>query len=306
MLGLGELEQSTIVGMECRQAALVALSLADPALKLAAVQRMAPALQGWRYSHEASHLGSHASSPEVATETDWQTFDLAHGPLPGRPDHPRLVDPRDVPHRALGTPEGRARLIHAVAHIEFNAINLALDACWRFGGMPRAYYLDWWRVATEEAMHFALVCDHLATLGHAYGDFDAHDGLWRMCEATQHDPLARMALVPRLLEARGLDVTPGMQAKLAQAGDLAAVRVLDVILRDEVGHVAVGNHWFAWLCRERGVAPQAHMRRLMAEHRAPKVRPPLNREARMRAGFSDDDLKQLLAAWDGAQPPSRR
>jgi uncharacterized ferritin-like protein (DUF455 family) len=157
--------------------------------------------------------------------------------LPGRPARPALVSPANVPRRSLHTAQGRAALLHAVAHIECNAINLALDAIWRFERLPDACYRDWLRVASEEAHHFSLLAEHLATLGHAYGDFDAHDGLWSMVEKTKHDIVARMALVPRTLEARGLDATPPMQAKLAQAGDARAVEILGVILRDEVGHV---------------------------------------------------------------------
>jgi uncharacterized ferritin-like protein (DUF455 family) len=189
--------------------------------------------------------------------------------------------------------EGRAALMHAVAHIEFNAINLALDACWRFAGMPQAYYRDWLLVAAEESRHFQLVQGHLRTLGFDYGDFDAHDGLWQMAQRTAGDVLARMALVPRILEARGLDVTPGMQERLRQAGDARAVEVLDVILRDEVGHVAIGNRWFHHLCEQRREDPIACMARLSQEHKAPAVKPPFNLEARRRAGFSDLEIASL-------------
>ncbi|OYU72751.1 MAG: hypothetical protein CFE45_39215, partial [Burkholderiales bacterium PBB5] len=177
--------------------------------------------------------------------------------LPGRPPRPVLVPADQVPKRSPFTTAGRAALLHAVCHIEFNAINLALDAVWRFAGLPEAFYRDWLQVAGEEALHFTLLREHLRTLGHDYGDFDAHDGLWRMTEATQDDIVARMALVPRTLEARGLDATPPMQARLAKAGDLRAVQILDVILRDEVGHVAIGNHWYRWLCAQRGLDAEA-------------------------------------------------
>jgi uncharacterized ferritin-like protein (DUF455 family) len=185
-------------------------------------------------------------------------------------------------------------LLHAVAHIEFNAINLALDAVWRFPGMPEAYYRDWLRVASEEALHFSLLSTHLATLGHAYGDFDAHDGLWTMVEKTAHDVTARMALVPRTLEARGLDATPPMQAKLRQAGDLRAVDILDIILRDEVGHVAIGNHWFRWLCARDGHEPLGHYAVLAQRHGAPRLRPPFNLAARGAAGFTAAEIAALL------------
>jgi uncharacterized ferritin-like protein (DUF455 family) len=198
-----------------------------------------------------------------------------------------------VPRRSVHSPAGRAALLHAVAHIEFNAINLALDAVWRFAGLPESFYRDWLRVAAEEAHHFSLLAAHLATLGHAYGDFDAHDGLWAMCAKTAHDPLARMALVPRTLEARGLDATPPMQAKLRAAGDDAAVAILDTILHDEVGHVAVGNRWFRWLCERGGHEPLATFERLRQDHGAPRPKPPFNLEARARAGFGAAELAAL-------------
>jgi uncharacterized ferritin-like protein (DUF455 family) len=201
-----------------------------------------------------------------------------------------------LPRRAMNTPEGRAAMIHAMVHIEFNAINLALDAVWRFAGMPREYYADWLRVADEEALHFDLLAAHLGTLGYAYGDWTAHNGLWDLAMKTQHDVLARMALLPRTMEARGLDVTPGMKAKLAQAGDAAVGPIMDVILRDEIGHVAIGNRWFNWLCERRGLDPLATCRALAAEHRAPALRGPFNLEARRAAGFSESELAALDAA----------
>jgi uncharacterized ferritin-like protein (DUF455 family) len=215
--------------------------------------------------------------------------------LPGRPAQPRLVAPAALPRRSSTTPEGRAALLHAVTHIEFNAINLALDAIWRFAGLPPDYYADWLRVAAEEAHHFTLLSAHLATLGHGYGDFDAHDGLWTMVERTRHDVVARMALVPRTLEARGLDATPPMQARLARAGDARAVAILDVILADEVGHVALGNRWYRWLCAREGLDPIAHFEHLLVQYAAPRPRPPFNLEARRRAGFDDDELARLAS-----------
>lgn len=187
-------------------------------------------------------------------------------------------------------------LLHAIAHIEFNAINLALDAVWRFGGMPRDYYLDWMRVAAEEAKHFTLLREHLRSQGRDYGDYPAHQGLWTMCEKTSGDILARMALVPRTLEARGLDATPQIQAKLRQVGTpdaLAAVAILDVILNDEVGHVAIGNHWYRWLCERRGLDPESHYGVLVRQHEAPRLKPPFNEAARRRAGFTDTELRWL-------------
>jgi uncharacterized ferritin-like protein (DUF455 family) len=207
-----------------------------------------------------------------------------------------------VPRRSPFTLAGRAALLHAICHIEFNAINLALDAVWRFAGMPEQYYRDWLRVAGEEALHFSLLHAHLQTLGHRYGDFDAHDGLWQMTEATRDDITARMALVPRTLEARGLDATPPIQAKLRKAGDHAAVAILDIILRDEIGHVAIGNHWYRWLCARDRLDPEALYPVLVARYCAPRLRPPFNKSARLAAGFSDQELDWLAAS--AAAPPA--
>lgn len=209
---------------------------------------------------------------------------------PGRPARPLLVHPRDVPHRGLGTAEGRAALVHAVAHIEFNAINLALDAALRFAGLPPDYYADWISVAQDEARHFAMLAARLAQLGYAYGDFPAHNGLWEAAEKTAHDVLERMALVPRVLEARGLDVTPGMILRLQGVGDRETVDVLRAILDEEVRHVAIGTRWFHHLCAERGLAPVATFRRLIATHRV-RLQPPFNWPARTQAGFCEDELQ---------------
>ena len=201
-----------------------------------------------------------------------------------------------VPHRSPFTADGLAALVHAIAHIEFNAINLALDATWRFAGMPEAFYRDWLRVADEEATHFGLLHEHLQSLGHDYGDFPAHDGLWEMCIKTQDDVTARMALVPRTLEARGLDATPLIQARLRKVGTPAAQRVvdiLDIILRDEIGHVAVGNRWYGWLCAQQALDPLAHYRQLARQHAAPRLKPPFNDTARRAAGFTNTELQAL-------------
>jgi uncharacterized ferritin-like protein (DUF455 family) len=219
----------------------------------------------------------------------------AQAALPGRPQRPPLVPPRAVGRRAMTSVEGRAALIHALAHIEFNAINLALDAVWRFPDMPHDYYGDWLRVAAEEALHFSLLDAHLGTLGYAYGDFNAHDSLWEMARKTSGDITARMALVPRTLEARGLDATPAVRAKLAQVGDHEAAAILDIILRDEVGHVAIGNRWYHWLCERDGLDPVACYAELSVKHAAPQLRGPFNIEARKAAGFSDEELAVLEA-----------
>jgi uncharacterized ferritin-like protein (DUF455 family) len=192
-----------------------------------------------------------------------------------------------VPRRKLTTPAGRAALVHAIAHIEFNAINLALDAVYRFRGLPSAFYDDWLQVAAEEAEHFLMLRRRLATLGHAYGDFDAHNGLWEMAVRTAHDPLLRMALVPRVLEARGLDVTPGMMERLRAAGDPETVEILAVILREEIGHVAIGTRWFRHLCDQRGLDPDRTFGELITEYMPGRIRPPFHEAARREAGFTE-------------------
>jgi uncharacterized ferritin-like protein (DUF455 family) len=219
--------------------------------------------------------------------------------VPGRPDRPELVPPRALAQRKLGGAEGRAVLVHAVAHIEFNAINLAADAVYRFRGMPRPFYDDWVLVAEDEARHFQMLNGRLAELGYAYGDFPAHDGLWQAACDTAHDVLIRMALVPRVLEARGLDVTPGMIDRLRKVSDHATADVLEVILREEVAHVAAGTRWFEHICAERGLEPHQTFIALLRRHSSGALRGPFNRPARQSAGFSDRDmagLEQLAAS----------
>ena len=218
---------------------------------------------------------------------------------PGRPDDPALVPPRLLPRRGLRDLRGRVALLHAVAHIEFNAINLALDAVQRFPKLPAAFHGDWIGVAEEEARHFGLIRERLQALGADYGDLPAHDGLWQMAVKTTGDPLQRMALVPRVLEARGLDVTPGMMARLRGAGDDESADALAVILRDEVGHVAIGSRWFRWLCATRGLDPTTTYLSLLAEHFNGQVRCPLNLEARRRAGFDEAELAALQDLCQG-------
>ena len=215
---------------------------------------------------------------------------------PGRPDRPELIHPAKVRKRKLGSQAGRAALVHAVAHIEFNAINLALDAVLRFDGLPSAYYQDWLSVARDEARHFRMLAGRLEELGAAYGDLPAHNGLWEMAEKTAADPLERMALVPRVLEARGLDVTPGMIERLLDAGDTDTVAHLRVILAEEERHVEIGSRWFAYLCRQRQLDPVPTFQALLARHGVVVARGPMNRPARLRAGFSDQELDALLTA----------
>ncbi|HLD08614.1 MAG TPA: ferritin-like domain-containing protein [Methylophilaceae bacterium] len=260
---------------ELRQAALFWLAEQDAAHKAAGTRLLAQSWLAGEISLDAAALL------------------MVQSPIPGQPVKPELVAPLQVKRRAMNTTEGRAILIHALAHIEFNAINLALDAIWRFPHMPREYYADWLLVAGEEALHFSLLAEHLQNQGYAYGDFPAHNSLWEMAAKTQGDVLARMALVPRTMEARGLDASPPLRAKLAQAGDMAAAEILDIILRDEIGHVAIGNRWYAYLCKQRGLEPVATYARLAVEYQAPAMRGPFNFEARRAAGFSEAELAAL-------------
>lgn len=209
---------------------------------------------------------------------------------PGRPPRPVHVDPATVPRRKLGNAEGRAAFLHALAHIEFNAINLAWDAVYRFRDLPREYYFDWARVAGEEAYHFQLLRDRLGELGYDYGSFTAHNGLWETARKTAHDVLVRMALVPRVLEARGLDVTPGMIARLRQAGDMRSAEILDIILRDEVGHVALGTHWFNYLCMQRAWDQDSTFERLVREYVSGRGPRTIDRPLRAAAGFSEREM----------------
>ena len=261
-------------GPELRGGALAALLITAPEDKQAAVRALA----------------SRMPEPDPAVE-------ISEPPgVPGRPARPSLVRPRAVAQRSVANRQGRAALLHALAHIEFNAINLALDAVWRFAGMPREYYRDWMQVAAEEALHFGLLCDRLSTVDCVYGDFDGHDGLWEMARKTSDDVLARMALVPRTLEARGLDASPLVGAKLLQVGDTGSAAVIDRILRDEVGHVAIGNRWYRWSCKARGLDPIAAFETIARDRGAPRLRGPFNIEARLAAGFEEAELR-ALGAW---------
>ncbi len=257
---------------DLRQLALEALIECDPLQKCRLVQQM-----------------------ELNDRLDPQAQLTPSAAIPGRPAQPQLVPPAQLQQRKLSTREGRAVMIHALAHIEFNAINLALDIVWRFAGLPEAFYRDWLKVAQEEALHFQLLRDHLLTLEHDYGDFPAHNGLWHAAERTRHDLLARLALVPRTLEARGLDVTPGIHKKLLQAGDMTAAGILDIILRDEIGHVASGNRWYTWLCQQQGVEPEQRYRELAREYAMPLPKGPYNQAAREQAGFSPAELTSWQA-----------
>ena len=259
---------------------LACLLLADPDTKIAALNTL----------HADWQLGivPLCDSPEPAPATD----------IPGRPDKPPLVSPKDLPRRSVAKPEGHAALIHAITHIEFNAINLAIDAAYRFRNLPRDYYSDWLQVAFEEAQHFQLLREHLRHLGSDYGAFNAHNGLWEMAVKTAHDPLHRMALVPRLLEARGLDASPALIAKLRNIDDTRGVEILEIILRDEIGHVRVGNRWYEHFCAQRGLDPVKEFQNLLKEYGASRPRPPFHKQARRAAGFSDVELCYLETGGD--------
>lgn len=211
----------------------------------------------------------------------------------GHPHKPELVDPSKVKRRRLGSESGRAALVHAITHIEFNAINLALDAVYRFRDMPRQYYLDWLSVAADEARHFQMLSVRLQSMGFSYGDFPAHNGLWEMAQRTADDCMKRMALVPRVLEARGLDVTPGMIDRLTEAGDDETVRILTIILEEEVRHVEIGSHWFRVCCDQRGLEPESTFLALLKEYFTGSLRGPFNIPARMRAGFTQREMDAI-------------
>jgi len=250
------------------------LQIADPDLKIQETDRAA---QAWA-----------AGELNIASETE----PLAIGE-PGRPSRPELVSTKQLRKRKAGSKEGHAALIHSITHIEFNAINLAWDAVYRFRDMPEQYYADWIKVAREEAYHFGLLRDHLREDGYDYGDFPAHNGLWEMAQQTAHDGMVRMALVPRVLEARGLDVTPGMIKRLKQQGDLRAVEILDIILRDEIGHVEIGTRWFRYYCEQRGLDSEKVFADLLSEYMHGAVRGPFHYAARQQAGFTEAEMNML-------------
>lgn len=254
---------------------LVALKINDPLEKIVALSAFR-----WR-------------TPVDGSSTEPESVDV-----PGRPLRPELVAPRELKARGLGTLEGRAALVHSVAHIEFNAINLALDAMYRFRGMPAAYYRDWYRVAVDEGRHFQMLVQRLESMGFGYGDFPAHNGLWEAACKTADSCLARMALVPRVLEARGLDVTPAMMDRLAGAGDAETVAILRIILSEEVAHVLIGTRWFRYCCAQQRLPPDETFLQLVRGYMPGAVRKPFNETARREAGFSVAEQEGLDAIAD--------
>ena len=262
--------------LELRQTALEILVITDPKTKVSRVQKL---FDDYDQRHIALDVSAALNSKDLM--------------LPGRPQKPELVPPLTVPKRKMDTVEGRLSLLHSLAHIEFNAMNLALDAIWRFPDMPTQYYADWLKVAKEEAYHFSLIEDHLQSVGVAYGDFPAHNSLWEMVERTADAVIARMALVPRTMEARGLDAVPAIRDRFKQVKDAQVVEILEIILRDEVGHVLIGNQWFNFLCVKDGLSPIKAYKDLAKAYRAPALRGPFNLEARKEAGFTTEELSLL-------------
>ena len=236
-----------------------------------------------------------------ALSREWQGGALEFDPrieLPeisvaGHPDKPELVNPRDLPQRGPGSVEGRVALIHAITHIEFNAINLALDAVCRFRQMPAGYYTEWLNIASEESNHFSLLNNRLNKLDSYYGELSAHNGLWDMAMRTAHDPLHRMAMIPRVMEARGIDVTPGMIKVFLRIGDQETVEILELILREEIGHVKAGSRWFHYLCEQRGIDAETTYLDLVRDYMGSGLHCPMHLQARLDAGFSESELEQL-------------
>ncbi|MET1111324.1 MAG: ferritin-like domain-containing protein [Allosphingosinicella sp.] len=236
----------------------------------------------------------------------WRRGELAHAfdrlmpDIPARPGRPQLLPPSLMPKRGRGGSErGRIAMLHALAHIEFSAIDLAFDLAGRFGaGFPRAFIDDWFAVGADEAMHFALLDRRLRTLGSAYGALPAHDGLWEAAAATALDPLARLAVVPMVLEARGLDVTPAAVARFEAAGDTRSAAILGRIYRDEIRHVAAGSRWFKWGCESHRIEPVSAWKQLVATHFRGALKPPFNDSARDEAGLSRDYYAALAVAGD--------
>ncbi|WP_397333608.1 MULTISPECIES: ferritin-like domain-containing protein [Pacificimonas] len=226
-------------------------------------------------------------------------LDLVYDPgppdRPERPTRPELLPPSKMPKRGrAGSSRSRIALLHALAHIELNAIDLAWDAALRFGAdMPPSFTSDWISVGDDEARHFLMLADRLEELGATYGDLPAHDGLWQAAVDTSHDLAARLAVVPQVLEARGLDVSPATVERLRAAGDEASARIVDRIYRDEIGHVSIGNRWFRFLCESTGDSPPERFRVLVQRHFKGRVKPPFNDSARQKAGLTTEYYSDL-------------
>ncbi len=242
----------------------------------------------------------------MATAKAWYGGRLSLGKLstdapmpdrPGRPDRPLLLAPREMPRRSAGGIKGRVALLHALAHIELSAVDMTWDLIGRFAHepVPRPFFDNWVQVGLEEAKHFDLLCRRLAALGASYGDLPAHDGLWQAAQATGDDLLARMAIVPLVLEARGLDVGPATIDSLVRAGDEESADVLRIIYRDEKRHVAFGAKWFRYLCEQRRVQPEPTFHALVRKNFRGPIKPPFNEAARTEAGLTPGFYKPLSA-----------
>jgi uncharacterized ferritin-like protein (DUF455 family) len=227
-------------------------------------------------------------------------FDVGMPDRPARPPCPELLPAARMPKRGkAGSERNRIAMLHALAHIEFGAIDLAFDMAGRFGGLfPSEFIDDWFAVGADEAMHFALLDRRLRALGSSYGALPAHDGLWEAAEKTSGDVLARLAVVPMALEARGLDVTPATLERFRAAGDERSAAILHRIYRDEIRHVAVGTNWFRSACESRNLAAVAEWKRLICEQFRGVIRPPFNGSARDEAGLSRDFSEGLDAERD--------
>lgn len=256
-------------------AALRCIQLTDPYTKAAETQEL---YQRW-----------------CAADMDKQSQDEPiRIPVPGRPVKPELVNPHKVPKRGFNSQQGLIKLAHAIAHIEFNAINLALDAVYRFREMPKDFVSDWLEVAAEEAKHFMMLANYLRANHASYGDYAAHNGLWEMALKTDHDVMVRMALVPRVLEARGLDVTPTMINKLKNVSEYELADILKVIHRDEIGHVHAGTRWFNYVCMQRGLTPTIVFNELLREYMRGAIQGPFDMASRLQAGFTEEEMQQLV------------
>jgi len=223
-------------------------------------------------------------------DTDMPVGKVSPPDRPARPERPELIHPTEMPRRRGNTEKARATLLHAVMHIELNAIDLAWDVIARFADtdMPREFFDDWVKVGAEEGKHFRLLAARVAKLGYAYGDFPAHDGLWEAAYDTRHNLMARLAIVPMVLEARGLDVTPGMIERFAKMEDFDSIEILKIILNEEIGHVATGNRWFHFLCGKEGKSPKEYWQKLVRQNFRGLLKPPFNEEARTEADLTPD------------------
>jgi uncharacterized ferritin-like protein (DUF455 family) len=275
----GAADESRAQLTSLREAARLIVASPDTAMKVKLAKITAKAWFGARLS-----LGGHVTG-------------LAMPDRPGRPVRPQLLAPREMPRRTTGGLKGRIALLHALAHIELNAVDMTWDLIGRFvtAPVPRSFFDDWVQVGLEEAKHFDLLDRRLKALGAAYGDHPAHDGLWQAAQATQDNLLARVAIVPLVLEARGLDVTPAMQTNLEAAGDQPSADILAIIYRDEKRHVAFGAKWFRYLCARENLAPEPTFHNLVRTYFRGPVKPPFNDKARSEAGLTPGFYKPLSA-----------